>query len=84
MSIFMSLEFYTLVEHASEASESERMAYLKRAVELYRGDFFEEYPYDTFLDTEREKLKVFYLKALYRIENLLLVENELPTRDGVL
>ncbi len=61
------VEFYTLIEHASEASESERMAYLKRAVELYRGDFFEEYPYDTFLDTEREKLKVFYLKALYQI-----------------
>jgi LuxR family maltose regulon positive regulatory protein len=60
-------EFSTLIEYAGDAPESERIDYLKKAVQLYRGDFFEEYPYDSFLEAEREKLRVFYLKALFQI-----------------
>ncbi|NRG46718.1 tetratricopeptide repeat protein [Bacillus sp. CRN 9] len=32
------------------------------ALQLYKGDYFEEYPYTSFLETERESIQLLYLK----------------------
>lgn len=36
---------------------------------LYKGDFFEEYPYEPFLEIEREKINVKYIHTLKHIAN---------------
>lgn len=46
---------------------------LKKAEELYKGDFLEEYPYETFLEQEREYFRKTYIQtartiALYEYE----------------
>ncbi len=34
---------------------------------MYRGDYFEEYPYVSFLELVREKFRVYYLKVLQEL-----------------
>jgi len=57
-------EFVNLFQSKDNLTFSERIKYLKKAEKLYQGDYFQEYPYVSFLELERENLKVFYLKIL--------------------
>lgn len=45
----------------------ERIARLIQADELYQGDYFEEYPYEYYLEAEREHLRKIQIKNLYEI-----------------
>lgn len=60
-------EFTQLVHKGEAASPSERLDKLKRAEHLYRGDYFEEYPYVSFLEPEREKYRFYYLKIIQEL-----------------
>jgi LuxR family maltose regulon positive regulatory protein len=59
--------FIQLIQKYEEAPSPERIDLLQQAVRLYRGDYFEEYPYEAFLEMTREKLRVLYLNALYKL-----------------
>ncbi|MBO8172813.1 MAG: tetratricopeptide repeat protein [Bacillaceae bacterium] len=41
-----------------------RIESLRQAEQLYRGDFFEEYPYESCLEAEREKVRSVYLNLM--------------------
>jgi LuxR family maltose regulon positive regulatory protein len=63
--IYLDLhEFTQLVQNKDASSALERVEQLKRAELLYRGDYFEEYPYVGFLELEREKYRTLYLQLL--------------------
>jgi LuxR family maltose regulon positive regulatory protein len=59
--------FMQLTSRNLESSSADRIHRLKQAELLYGGDFFEEYPYESFLENEREKLRVRYLQVLYEL-----------------
>lgn len=48
-------------------TQKEHIARLLKAVDLYKGDYLEEYPYEYYLQAEREKLKKLQIKNLYEI-----------------
>lgn len=48
-------------------TEEERVTCLLKAEELYKGDYFEEYPYEYYLEAERERLRRIQIKNLYEI-----------------
>ncbi len=48
-------------------TEEERITCLLKAEELYGGDYFEEYPYEYYLEAERERLRKIQIKNLYEI-----------------
>ncbi len=47
-----------------EVPPAERIKQLRLAEQSYRGDYFEEYPYDSYLEAERERLRIVYLNVL--------------------
>lgn len=59
-------EFLKLSKKRCKTTE-ERIACLLKADELYQGDYFEEYPYEYYLEAERERLKKIQIKNLYEI-----------------
>jgi LuxR family maltose regulon positive regulatory protein len=59
--------FSQLIQHYEDTSSPQRIELLQKAVQLYRGDFFEEYPYEEFLEIARQKLRNSYLRALYKL-----------------
>ncbi|WP_158735737.1 BTAD domain-containing putative transcriptional regulator [Alteribacillus sp. YIM 98480] len=46
---------------------SEQVPYLEEAEQLYNGDYLEEFPYEHFLELEREKYRNRYLKTLHTL-----------------
>jgi LuxR family maltose regulon positive regulatory protein len=60
-------EFAQLIQKTGETSTSDRIAKLKKAEELYRGDYFEGYPYVGFLELEREKFRILYINLLQEL-----------------
>ncbi|MHA7967542.1 BTAD domain-containing putative transcriptional regulator [Paenibacillus sp. CAU 1782] len=54
--------FYASLPSPSQKPES--LAALLRAEALYRGDYFAEFPYEPFLEIEREKIRRIYLNVL--------------------
>lgn len=62
-------EFTQLVQNKAgdESSSPVRIEKLKRAETLYRGDYFEGYPYISFIELERERYLVLYLKVLQEL-----------------
>lgn len=59
-------EFLSLCQVKSSSKE-ERIRKLLKAVDLYQGDYFEEYPYEPYLEIERESLKKIQMQNLYEI-----------------
>ncbi|KKM09878.1 hypothetical protein SY88_17010 [Clostridiales bacterium PH28_bin88] len=67
-------EFESLVASGQEAVETapdQAVAFLQRALELYRGDYLQEVLYDEWCLEERERLAVMYLKAAATLAGLL-------------
>jgi LuxR family maltose regulon positive regulatory protein len=60
-------EFIQLIRQQENSSSLERMEKLKKAELLYRGDYFEEFPYVRFLEIEREKFRNYYLNLLQEL-----------------
>lgn len=60
-------EFTQLIEQRDNLTKTERIKQLTKAEQLYRGDFFEGYPYYEFLEDERERLRSLYLAALQEL-----------------
>ncbi|RFU65099.1 BTAD domain-containing putative transcriptional regulator [Peribacillus glennii] len=60
-------EFTQLIERKNGTTKMERINQLTKAEKLYRGDFFEGYPYHEFLEEERERLRNLYLSVLQEI-----------------
>lgn len=52
---------------AEYPTDEERIAALIKADELYKGDYFEEYPYEYYLEAERERLRKIRIRNLYEI-----------------
>ncbi|RST60454.1 tetratricopeptide repeat protein [Siminovitchia terrae] len=51
--------FMTLTKKGDDADINN----LEEAVKLFRGDYFEEYPYEAMLENERERLRVLFVKT---------------------
>ncbi|WP_372813016.1 BTAD domain-containing putative transcriptional regulator [Paenibacillus sp.] len=63
----LDIHQFTQLIHKGEYSSLEHLGKLKKAELLYRGDYFEEYPYVSFLELVREKIRVYYLKVLQEL-----------------
>ncbi|WP_251551413.1 BTAD domain-containing putative transcriptional regulator [Neobacillus muris] len=60
-------DFTRMIEQKSGATKLERMDQLLKAEQLYRGDFFEGYPYHEFLEEERERLRLLFISTLQEL-----------------
>jgi LuxR family maltose regulon positive regulatory protein len=61
-------EFTRLIQQMGKfSSPKERIEQLRRAELLYRGDYFEGYPYIPFLELERENVRKLYLNVLQEL-----------------
>jgi LuxR family maltose regulon positive regulatory protein len=60
-------EFTQLIQKKEDVSYPEHIQNLKKAELLYRGDYFEEYPYVHFLELERERFRMLYLNILQEL-----------------
>ncbi|MCK9907067.1 bacterial transcriptional activator domain-containing protein, partial [Frankia sp. Cpl3] len=56
--------FLQLAVDQPDGGRAQRIESLRQAEQLYRGDFLEEYPYESYLEAEREKLRRVYLNLL--------------------
>lgn len=54
----------SLASVTEDDNEDELILRYEKAVELYKGDYFEEYPYESFLELERESIKKSLLKMI--------------------
>jgi LuxR family transcriptional regulator, maltose regulon positive regulatory protein len=48
----------------------------RRALDLYQGDYLEEYPYEPWAAEERERLRQLYLRTAQRLAEALLAQQE--------
>lgn len=60
-------EFAALIEKDPRDTREEYVEKLKKAEDLYKGDFLESYPYESFLELDREGYRVMYLNILQEI-----------------
>lgn len=69
--------FRLLVAHGLRAGaeqDAEAIAWLEQAVELYRGDLFEDDPFAEWCEAEREEFKDSQVQALERLAQLYVKE----------
>ncbi len=66
-SLYLDVEEFTQLIDEKTVSLASRTKNLLRAESLYKGNFFEEYPYEAFLEVEREKLRAQYLDVLRQL-----------------
>lgn len=55
--------FQTLTARTGDIFSQEHIEKLHKAEQIYQGDFFEEYPYESFLEPERNQLRSMYFKT---------------------
>lgn len=65
--IRLDVDEFLDISTAQYRTQEERIAKLLQADDLYKGDYFEEYPYEYYLETEREHLRKIQVKNLYEI-----------------
>ncbi len=65
--IRLDVEEFHMLSNSALESNSFQVDHLLRAEKLYQGDYFEEYPYESFLEAEREKLRFQYLTILRKL-----------------
>ncbi|MEQ2527359.1 BTAD domain-containing putative transcriptional regulator [Bacillaceae bacterium CLA-AA-H227] len=73
--VYLDVDEFIQLTKQQNISKIDRMKQLKEAEKLYRGDFFEGYPYHEFLEEEREKLRLLYLMTLQELADFYW-ENE--------
>lgn len=60
-------EFFELLDRSQNDDQEKRIQSLHQAEEVYRGNFLEEFPYNSFLEMEREECKTRYLELLHEL-----------------
>ena len=69
-------------------NETEAVAHYQQALALYRGEFLQEYPFEEWTSTERERLLTQYLRTSERVAISLLAqekwEDALQTAQAIL
>lgn len=65
--VYLDVDEFIQLTKQKYVSKVERIKQLKEAEKLYRGDFFEGYPYHEFLEEERENLRLLYLTTLQEL-----------------
>ena len=73
-------EFSHLVDPRNSTTSMERVKNLKAAESLYKGDYFEGYPYNIFLELERERYRVLYINLLQELAEYYWKMND--TQNG--
>ena len=68
-------EFSILASSIEDNFSSESVEKLLKAEQLYAGDYFEEYPYETFLEPERDRSRVLFFKILRRLAHYYHTKN---------
>ncbi|MFK2825746.1 tetratricopeptide repeat protein [Bacillus sp. B190/17] len=68
-------EFSILISDFDEQPSPQSIEKLLKAEQLYTGDYFEEYPYETFLESEREKLRSIFFKMMRNLARYYYTEN---------
>ncbi|MEW6282429.1 MAG: BTAD domain-containing putative transcriptional regulator, partial [Candidatus Eremiobacterota bacterium] len=69
-------EFERLLDEAGHAPAAEAKRLRRRAIELYRGDLVEDYPYADWAGSERERLKGRLLEAAWSVAEEALEAGE--------
>ena len=62
--ILLDVSEFDELYHTRHSAQITDLLYMEQ---LYQGDFFEEYPYESYLDIERERLQRQYLNILLQI-----------------
>lgn len=70
--------FLQLAVDQPDGGRAQRIESLRQAEQLYRGDFLEEYPYESYLEAEREKLRRVYLNLLRELADYYWDRNDYP------
>lgn len=65
--MYLDVDEFTHLINEKTDSLASRTKNLLKAEALYKGDYFEEYPYEEFLEEEREKLRSQYLQVLKQL-----------------
>jgi DNA-binding SARP family transcriptional activator len=60
------------VHHLAKGSLDEAVASFENAVKIYRGDYFEESPYDDWCAEERGRLREMFFDTAYRLADTLV------------
>lgn len=68
--LYLDVDKFTHFIHDKTDSLATRTKNLLKAESLYKGDYFEEYPYADFLEVERKKLRAQYLDVLKQVAHL--------------
>jgi LuxR family transcriptional regulator, maltose regulon positive regulatory protein len=72
-------EFEWLIAEGDRLLALDRAAAIgryRRALDLYQGDYLEEYPYESWCSKERERLRQLYLRTAERLAQALLDQRE--------
>lgn len=69
-------EFCALCLGNQDALKKDKITNLLKAEQLYQGDFFEEYPYESFLEIEREKTRLLFIQVLRDLAQYFRNHNE--------
>lgn len=70
----MDLDIEVLMDLTREENKHD-VEKLERAVKLYNGDFFEEYPYETMLENERDRIRQIFVKTNQTLAKYYFREN---------
>ncbi|VEF47315.1 ATP-dependent transcriptional activator malT [Bacillus freudenreichii] len=73
----INLDIEVFMDFTNEGNESD-VKKLEKAVKLYKGDYFEEYPYETMLDSERERIRHIFVKTNQILAQHYFQENNYP------
>ncbi|MGG1658714.1 BTAD domain-containing putative transcriptional regulator [Brevibacillus sp. NRS-1366] len=70
--------FLQLAADQPDGGQAKRIERLRQSEQLYSGDFLEEYPYESYLEAEREKLRRVYLNLLRELAGYYWECNDYP------
>ncbi|MFC5590400.1 tetratricopeptide repeat protein [Sporosarcina soli] len=78
--IDLDIERFTFLTSVQDNHDSEDTIHnLQQAISLFQGDYFEEYPYELFLEAERERLRTLYIKTSRRLADFYYAQKEYNT-----
>lgn len=72
----ITLDVDRYIECITQLNGTSQIASLLEGERLYAGDFFSEFPYESFLEIEREKLRLSYLRLLENIAQYYQSQNQ--------
>jgi len=77
-------QYWTMAQNAErQRSAQEALRYYEAAASIYRGDLLEEFPYESWVDLERENLAETYLVILDKISGYYAMDGQPATAISI-